>query len=153
MVFAEDYRFSLHCSALYKFNKFRGFVQQVQEQNRSLKDALEKETSKPVSGSLGVSHEMLDFKKMFAETKAHAKAIDVELRKCEVTEAVAHVKYLMAYMAESFVARGGDSEAIQALLLVPRLEWKAAILLGQVRDHCSAVHCAVQCSAVQWYTR
>ena len=77
---------------------------------------------------------MLDFKKMFAETKAHAKAIDVELRKCEVTEAVTHVKYLMAYMADTFVARGGDSDAIQALLLVPRLEWKAAILLGQIRD-------------------
>ena len=114
--------------------KFRGFVQQVQEQNRSLREALEKETSKPVSGPMGVSHEMLDFKKMFAETKAHAKAIDVELRKCEVTEAVTHVKYLMAYMADTFVARGGDSDAIQALLLVPRLEWKAAILLGQIRD-------------------
>ena len=116
-------------------SKFRGFVQQVQEQNRSLKDALEQETSKPVSGPMGVSHEMLDFKKMFAETKAHAKAIDVELRKCEVTEAVAHVKYLMAYMADSFVARGGDSDAIQVLLLVPRLEWKASILLGQIKDH------------------
>merc|ERR1719341_3095900 len=30
-------------------NKFRSFVQQVQDQNRELKDALEKETSKPVS--------------------------------------------------------------------------------------------------------
>merc|ERR1719228_630958 len=115
-------------------SKFRGFVQQVQEQNRSLKDALEQETSKPVSGPMGVSHEMLDFKKMFAETKAHAKAIDVELRKCEVSEAVTHVKYLMAYMADSFVARGGDMDAIQVLLLIPRLEWKAGILLGQVRD-------------------
>ena len=54
--------------------KFRSFVNQVQDQNKLLKDALEKETSKPVSGSMGVSHEMLDFKKMFAETKAHAKA-------------------------------------------------------------------------------
>merc|ERR1719481_1699428 len=115
-------------------NKFRTFVQQVQDQNRDLKEALEKETSKPVSGTTGVSHEMLDFKKMFAETKAHAKAIDVELRKCEVNEAVTHVKYLMAYMADSFVARGGDHEAIQVLLLVPRLQWKAGILLGQIRD-------------------
>ena len=46
---------------------------QVQEQNRQLKEALERETSKPVVGSMAVSHEMLDFKKMFAETKAHAK--------------------------------------------------------------------------------
>jgi len=115
-------------------NKFRSFVQQVQDQNRDLKDALEKETSKPVSGTMGVSHEMLDFKKMFAETKAHAKAIDVELRKSEIQEAVSHVKYLMAYMSDMFTARGGDYEAIQVLLLVPRLSWKASILLGQVKD-------------------
>jgi hypothetical protein len=49
------------------------WVKQVQEQNRQLKEALESETRKPVVGSMAVSHEMLDFKKMFAETKAHAK--------------------------------------------------------------------------------
>ena len=116
-------------------NKFRLFVQQIQEQNRDLKMALEKETSKPVSGTMGVSHEMLDFKKMFAETKAHAKAIDVELRKSEIEEAGAHVKYLMAFMGETFTARGGDYEAIQVLLIVPRLIRKSLILLGQVKDH------------------
>ena len=42
---------------------------EVQDQNRQLREALEKETSKPVQGDMGVSHEMLDFKKMFAETK------------------------------------------------------------------------------------
>ena len=116
-------------------NKFRLFVQQIQEQNRDLKSALEKETSKPVSGTMGVSHEMLDFKKMFAETKAHAKAIDVELRKSEIEEAGAHVRYLMAFMGETFTARGGDYEAIQVLLIIPRLIRKSLILLGQVKDH------------------
>jgi hypothetical protein len=51
----------------------KDWVLQVQEQNRQLKEALESETRKPVVGSMAVSHEMLDFKKMFAETKAHAK--------------------------------------------------------------------------------
>ena len=54
------------------FVQIKGLIQ-VQEQNTQLKEALEKETSKPVSGSMGEMHEMLDFKKMFAETKAHAK--------------------------------------------------------------------------------
>ena len=70
---------------------------------------------------MGVSHEMVDFKKMFAETKAHAKAIDVELRKSEIVEAGEHVKYLLAFMGETFTARGGDYEAIQVLLTIPRL--------------------------------
>ncbi len=57
---------------------------QVQEQNRQLKEALEKETSKPVVGSMAVSHDMLDFKKMFAETKAHAKVTLLPLRVFEL---------------------------------------------------------------------
>ena len=116
-------------------NKFRMYVQQIEQQNRDLKSALEKETSKPVTGTMGVTHEMIDFKKMFAETKAHAKAIDVELRKSEIEEAGAHVKYLMAFMGETFTARGGDYEAIQVLLTVPRMTRKTLILLGQVKDH------------------
>ena len=129
-------------------NKFRMFVQQIQEQNRDLKSALEKETSKPVSGTMGVSHEMIDFKKMFAETKAHAKAIDVELRKSEIEEAGAHVKYLMAFMGETFTARGGDYEAIQVLLTVPRMTRKALILLGQVKDHFPSTNIDIDMAAV-----
>lgn len=119
--------------------KFRSFVSQVQDQNRALKEALEKETSKPVLGAMGVSHEMLDFKKMFAETKAHAKAIDVELRRLEIQEAGTHVRYLMAYMGDSFLARGGDYEAIQVLLLVPRLVCKSDILFGQIKEQFGGV--------------
>jgi dynactin 1 len=44
----------------------------------------------------------------------------VELRRCELAEASNHVRYLMAYMAEGFMARGGDYEAVQVLLLIPR---------------------------------
>ena len=133
-------------------NKFRAFVQKVQDQNRELKSALESETSKPVSGIIGVSHEMLDFKKMFAESKAHAKAIDVELRKSEIQEAVSHVKYLMAYMSDMFTSRGGDYEAIQVLLLVPRLVWKSSILLGQVKDNFPAADCADQSSVLKGHS-
>ena len=129
-------------------NKFRMFVQQIQEQNKDLKSALEKETSKPVSGTMGVSHEMIDFKKMFAETKAHAKAIDVELRKSEIEEAGAHVKYLMAFMGETFTARGGDYEAIQVLLTVPRMTRKALILLGQVKDHFPSTNIDIDMASV-----
>ena len=44
------------------------------------------QTSKPVSGTMGVSHEMLDFKKMFAETK--------ELVRAKVLESFIFLKYL-----------------------------------------------------------
>ncbi len=76
----------------------RFVVVQVQDQNQSLRDALEKETNKPVAASSAAA-EMIDFKKMFAETKAHSRAIDMELRQCEVEES----RYLNAavFLCES----------------------------------------------------
>lgn len=46
---------------------------------------------------------------MFAETKAHTKAIDLELRQLEVRQATQHVAYLASYMPDSFMNRGGMS--------------------------------------------
>ena len=112
-------------------NKFRDLVSKVQEQNADLRHQLEKETNKPVSAEHA---DMIDFKKMFAETKAHSKAIDMELRKCEVAQANRHIHLLNSYMSVSFLSRGGDSEAVLALLLVPRIIWKVSILQGQIKD-------------------
>lgn len=44
---------------------------------------------------------------MFAETKAHSRAIDLELRRMETQEAQQHIQYLLAYMPDSFMTLGG----------------------------------------------
>lgn len=44
---------------------------------------------------------------MFAETKAHSRAIDLELRRMETQEAQQHIQYLLAYMPDSFLSIGG----------------------------------------------
>nr|CAD7426657.1 unnamed protein product [Timema monikensis] len=110
--------------------KFRELVQRLQEHNQELQQQLETVSSRPVSAL----PEMLDFKKMFAETKAHTRAIDLELRRIDVQQSNQHVQYLAAYMPESFMARGGDHDAVLVLLLIPRMLWKVEILLSQVRD-------------------
>ncbi|XP_021939301.1 LOW QUALITY PROTEIN: dynactin subunit 1-like [Zootermopsis nevadensis] len=110
--------------------KFRELVQQMQEQSQELQQRLERESTKPVSAL----PEILDFKKMFTESKAHTKAIDLELRRLDVQQSNQHVQYLAAYMPETFMSRGGDHDAILVLLLISRLLWKAEILLSQVRD-------------------
>lgn len=84
-------------------SKFRELVQKLQEQNLELQHRLEKESSKPVSAL----PEIMDFKKMFTETKAHTRAIDLELRRIEVQQSVQHVKYLSAFMPDIFMNRGG----------------------------------------------
>ena len=98
---------------------------------------LEKEAKDPLSGAENAAlhaAEIIDFKKMFAETKAHSKAIDMELRKCEVAQANRHISLMSSYMSASFLSRGGDHEAVLALLLVPRILWKVSILTGQIKE-------------------
>ncbi|KAF7279198.1 hypothetical protein GWI33_007604 [Rhynchophorus ferrugineus] len=116
-------------------NKFRSLVQQLQEQSLNLQGQLEKETSKPMKAL----PEIIDFKKMFTETKAHTKAIDLELRRVDVQQLQQHIKYLSAYMPDSFMNRGGDHDAVLVLLLIPRLVHKSEILLNQIRDKFPAV--------------
>ena len=47
---------------------------------------------------------------MFAKTKAHAKAIEMELRKIEVQQSNRHVELLAKFLPDSFLARGGETE-------------------------------------------
>ncbi|CAG9772136.1 unnamed protein product [Ceutorhynchus assimilis] len=111
-------------------NKFRNLVQQLQEQSLNLQQQLETETSKPIKSL----PEIADFKKMFSETKAHTKAIDLELRRVDVQQLQQHIRYLSSYMPDSFMNRGGDHDAVLILLLIPRLIHKLDILLGQIKD-------------------
>ena len=121
--------------------KFRDLVNKVQEQNMELRASLEKqESSMGGSGQTGdVSKlsnvaEIIDFKKMFAESKAHSRAIDMDLRNCDVAQANRHISLLSSYMASSFTARGGDNEAVLVILLVPRVIWKVNILMSQLKE-------------------
>ena len=44
---------------------------------------------------------------MFAETKAHSKAIEMDLRKIEVQQSNRHVELLAKFLPDAFLARGG----------------------------------------------
>ncbi|XP_073970364.1 dynactin subunit 1-like isoform X3 [Rhodnius prolixus] len=113
--------------------KFRELVHRIQEENQELRSQLEI-SSKTSSLSTSVIPEMLDFKKMFAETKAHARAIELELRHMEVQQAQLHVQYLISFMPDTFLTRGGDGDAIMLILLMPRMLAKCQVLISQLRD-------------------
>ncbi|KAG7277105.1 hypothetical protein CRUP_031318 [Coryphaenoides rupestris] len=78
--------------------------------------------------------ELFDFKIKFAETKAYAKAIEMELRKMEVSQASRQVSLLTAFMPESFLRHGGDHDCILVLLLIPRLICKAELVGRQAQE-------------------
>jgi len=111
-------------------DKFRQVVQQLQDSNQKLRDDLQRETNKPV----GAPAEVIDYQKMFSETKTFTKTIDLELRKLEVQQALQHVNYLCNYMPDSFMARGGDYHSVQQLLLMARMLFKCEMLSAQVRE-------------------
>lgn len=88
--------------------------------------------------SLQTATESIDYKVRFAETKAHARAIEMELRKLEVMQANQHVTYVCAFLPDAFLQRGGDHEAIKMLLLVPRIIAKCDILTSQLKEKFAA---------------
>ncbi|ELT87630.1 hypothetical protein CAPTEDRAFT_161353 [Capitella teleta] len=112
-------------------NKFRELVAQLQDANRELRT---QQVSADSSKQEQTPTIEFDFKAKFAETKAAAKAIDMELRRLDVQQANSHVTYLCAFMPDSFVKRGGDHDAVLVLLLVPRLIAKIELLIAQIKE-------------------
>uniref|UniRef100_A0A3B3R703 Dynactin subunit 1 n=1 Tax=Paramormyrops kingsleyae TaxID=1676925 RepID=A0A3B3R703_9TELE len=110
--------------------KYRELTAHLQEVNRELMSqqeaSVEQQQQPPV--------EMFDFKIKFAETKAYAKAIEMELRKMEVIQASRQVSLLTSFMPDSFLRHGGDHDCILVLLLIPRLICKAELISKQAQE-------------------
>ncbi|XP_037754421.1 dynactin subunit 1 isoform X10 [Chelonia mydas] len=110
--------------------KYRELTAHLQDVNRELMNqqeaSVERQQQPPP--------EMFDFKIKFAETKAHAKAIEMELRQMEVQQANRHVSLLTSFMPDSFLRHGGDHDCILVLLLIPRLICKAELISKQAQE-------------------
>uniref|UniRef100_V9KA34 Dynactin subunit 1 n=1 Tax=Callorhinchus milii TaxID=7868 RepID=V9KA34_CALMI len=109
-------------------SKYRQLTAHLQEMNRELR------TSQQEALVEQPPPEIIDFKIKFAETKAHAKAIEMELRKMEVQQANRHVTLLTSFMPDSFLRHGGDHDCILVLLLIPRLICKAELVSKQAQE-------------------
>lgn len=112
--------------------KFRELVQRLNEQCQDLRDKVNKDSS-TVTSTEQIT-ETIDFKQVFAESKAHTRAIDLQLRQIELMQSNEHVKYLLAFMPETFTVRGSDHDAISVILLVSRIVFKADIIITQARE-------------------
>uniref|UniRef100_A0A3P8XBM3 Dynactin subunit 1 n=1 Tax=Esox lucius TaxID=8010 RepID=A0A3P8XBM3_ESOLU len=110
--------------------KYRELTAHLTEVNRELtsqQEATAEQLQQPPA-------EMFDFKIKFAETKAYAKAIEMELRKMEVSQANRQVSLLTSFMPDSFLRHGGDHDCILVLLLIPRLICKAELISKQAQE-------------------
>ncbi|XP_072525870.1 dynactin subunit 1a isoform X1 [Salminus brasiliensis] len=111
-------------------NKYRDLTAHLQEVNRELTN----QQSATVEQLQQPPAELFDFKIKFAETKAYAKAIEMELRKMEVAQANRQVSLLTSFMPDSFLRHGGDHDCILVLLLIPRLICKAELISKQAQE-------------------
>ncbi|XP_071333956.1 dynactin subunit 1-like isoform X10 [Trachinotus anak] len=111
-------------------SKYRDLTTRLQEDNRELisqQNANAEQVQQPPA-------ELFDFKIKFAETKAYAKAIEMELRKMEVAQSNRQVSLLTSFMPDSFLRHGGDHDCILVLLLIPRLICKAELISKQAQE-------------------
>lgn len=107
-------------------------------------------------GNANTIVEAIDFKQMFAESKAYTRAIDLQLRAIESNQANEQVRLLTSFMPATFMNRGGDHDAILVILLISRIISKIDMIIGQARERFSAVttidrNAIVQGHAVQQF--
>lgn len=119
--------------------KFRELVNKLNEQTQELREKLNQDTGKPGNKETILAEPSIDFKQMFNESKAFTRAIDLQLRQIELKQSSEHIQYLTAYMPETFMARGGDHDAILVILLISRLVFKSGIIVSQARERFPAV--------------
>lgn len=134
--------------------KFRELVQKLNDQMIDLRDKVtsNNEDKSLQDNQLKIVTEAVDYKQMFAESKAYTRAIDVQLRQIELSQANEHVNMLTAFMPESFMSRGGDHDSILVILLISRLVFKCGIVISQTRERFPAVENVTKESITQGHS-
>ncbi|RDD38595.1 Dynactin subunit 1 [Trichoplax sp. H2] len=112
-------------------NKFRDLVQQLQEENVSYREKLE---SNIVSESPKINTQAIDYKLKMATTKAHGKAIDIELLKVEISMLNYYNDLLLTFLPKSFVDNGGERDCLLVMTLMNRVSRKSSIISTQVKE-------------------
>ena len=120
--------------------KFRELVQKLNDQIQDVRERINQNETTNKTVKEQTIAETIDFKQMFAESKAYTRAIDLQLRQIELQQTNEHVKFLTAYMPDTFMNRGSDHDAILVILLVSRIVFKSGIIVSQTRERFQPVN-------------
>ncbi|CAH8586395.1 unnamed protein product [Schistosoma curassoni] len=123
--------------------KFRDLVADLQTQNSDLQRSLadgkrlqeqQQQLHSTVATEFASSAVPFMGTKFGATSQAQtlAKVIEAELRRLEAEQSANHVTRLSAFLPDSFLRRGGDNEALLALLLIDRLTGKCDLLANHL---------------------
>ena len=115
--------------------RLRDIISKLKNENDQLKVKSTNEQSTREEEKQKLSQaENIQFKMRFAEAKVFSRAIEMDLRRLEVSQANEYIKYLSMFMPESFFIRGGDNDAIQILLFAPKMIFKLHVISRQIQE-------------------
>ncbi|CAH2062374.1 unnamed protein product, partial [Iphiclides podalirius] len=127
--------------------KFRELVHRMTEQHNELRTQLE---SKQEGGGGAVGAPPADAEAsplaarelgpLVQASRASTRSVDLQLRALELAQARARADMLAACLPDHFMSAAGDHDAILLILLLQRLNTKAEIILGQIREKFPAVN-------------
>ncbi|XP_045782083.1 dynactin subunit 1 isoform X2 [Maniola jurtina] len=126
--------------------KFRELVQKMTEQYNEMRVQLESKQGSPapteeVNPETGArSSPPAELGSLVQQSRASTRSIDLQLRALELAQARARADMLAACLPDHFMAPNGDHDAIMFILLLQRLNTKAEIILGQIREKFPAVN-------------
>ncbi|XP_052755395.1 dynactin subunit 1 isoform X4 [Galleria mellonella] len=128
--------------------KFRELVQKMTEQYGELRAQLDSKQGSPAPSSeqestpepTARSSPPTELGSLVHASRASTRSIDLQLRALELTQARARADMLAACLPDHFMATAGDHDAILLILLLQRLNTKADIILGQIRERFPAVN-------------
>ncbi|XP_050359354.1 dynactin subunit 1 isoform X3 [Nymphalis io] len=117
--------------------KFRELVQRMTEQHNELRAQLEsKQAGSPAPSAEQEARASppAELGSLVQQSRASTRSIDLQLRALELAQARARADMLAACLPDHFMASNGDHDAIMFILLLQRLNTKAEIILGQIRE-------------------
>ncbi|KAH8373340.1 hypothetical protein KR009_001152, partial [Drosophila setifemur] len=118
--------------------KFRDLVRQLQEQLQLRADgtlSIEDFSSANESQQEEASNQsQTDYQHIFSVSKAYGRALEQQIKTVELRLQRQHLDYVLAFVPEQFLLRGGEHDVVLVILLLEQMNEKLAIVCQAINE-------------------
>ncbi|XP_002027418.2 dynactin subunit 1 [Drosophila persimilis] len=118
--------------------KFRDLVRQLQEQLQLRADgtlSIEDFSSANESQQEEASNQSQnDYQHIFSVSKAYGRALEQQIKAVELRLQGQHLDYVLAFVPEQFLLRGGEHDVVLVMLLLERMNEKLTIVCQAINE-------------------
>ncbi|XP_003384705.1 PREDICTED: dynactin subunit 1-like [Amphimedon queenslandica] len=115
-------------------DKFRDLVRHLQTDLTELRKQPKEEQGEVESTPSIVSSETMLSQIKTSAVQAYSRTIDYELRKLESQQSSEIINYFKSFLPNSFLVSGGDYDAVNVIMLLPRIVFKAELIIDQLKQ-------------------